>query len=533
MLLEVKKGIDSEQVQNYLALAREFQEKNLYQKAEDTLLVGLEKLPNHPFLLTRLANFYIKTDRTENALDVLNRLIKNHKDFLFSYYLRGMIYEEQKEDQKAISDYKKALTQSEKDSLTLSKLVPLLIENKQTEQALKLISQYRELLNDPQLFPEMEAEALVELNKKVEAFNKMRSILMRDPGNKNLLQKYLQLSIQAGKKSPFELYDLLNKTVPQLSTLSEEELTDAQVDYLIHQKKYEEADEKIFHMIMQHPERFHWRKKNILLKKELGRLNEIVDELEVVFLYNPRDVQVSNIFDDYFFGSDQVEEWKKVIRKAKKIVSYNGKFYIHLRDVGTRHNLLSKSPMDHNSFIENLENLELREIELDTTTYKMLPFYALETFIIQLSIEDRILTSAELWNIIYKERISQDKEIPFQVEDLHLAYPVWLLALQFYFLFKTYSNYNCHFQPLLFQQNQIALIADANELSIQLDIRPLLEGATSKSKPMSDVEENLFWHWPEGETPERTVKGIPIYSESQFQRVLQEFEITFIAAKSI
>lgn len=530
---EVMKGIDSEQVQNYLALAREFQEKHLYQKAEDTLLVGLEKLPNHPFLLTRLANFYIKTDRSENALNILDRLIKNHKDLLYSYYLRGMLYEEQKEVQKAISDYEKALTQSEKDSITLSKLIPLLIENKQAEQALKLISKYRELLNDPHLFLEMEAEALVKLNKKVDAFNKMRSILMGDPGNKNLLKKYLQLSIQAGKKSPFELYDLLNKTVPQLSTLSEEELTDAQIDYLIHQKNYDEADERIFHMIMQHPERFHWRKKNILLKKELGRLNEIVDELEVVFLYNPRDAQISAIFDDYFFESNEVEEWKKVIRKAKKVISYNGKFYIHLRDVGARYNLLSKSPLDHDSFIVHLENLELKEMGLDKATYKMLPFYALETFIIQLSIEDRILPPAELWDIIYRERISEDKEIPFQIEDLNLAYPVWLFALQFYFLFKTYSNYNCHFEPLLFQQHQIALVADANDLSIQLDIHPLLEGTSTKSKPLSDEGDNMFWHWPEGEIPERTVKGIPIYSKPQFQRILQEFEITFTAAKSI
>lgn len=524
---EVMKGSDSEQVQNYLALAREFQEKHLYQKAEDTLLMGLEKLPNHPFLLTRLANFYIKTDRTENALNTLNRLIKNHKDFLFSYYLRGKIHEEQKEYQKAISDYKKALTQTDNDFLILSRLIPLLIQNKHAEQALELISQYRELLNDAQLFPEMEAEALVESNKKVEAFNKMRSILLKYPENKNLLKTYLHLSIQAGKKSPFELYDLLNKTVPKLSVLSDEELTDAQIDYLIHQKNYKEADGKIFEMILKHPERFHWRKKNILLKKEMGSLNEIVDELEVIFLYNPRDARISSIFDDYFFESNQVEQWKKVIRKAKKIISYNGKFYTHLRDVGIRYNLLSKSQIDHNRFIEHLENLELRKMGLDKGTYKILPYYALETFIIQLSIEDKILTPDELWDIIYKERMSEDKEIPFQIEDLHLAYPVWLFALQFYFLFKTYSNYNCHFKPLLFQKHQIALIAEANNFLIQLDISPLLEGDSKKLKLQVNEEENLCWYWPKEEAAERNVRGIPIYSESQFQKVLQEFEISF------
>ena len=60
-------------------------------------------------------------------------------DILYSYYLRGKVFEEQKEYQKAIADYDAGLTQSDKDSLILSKLIPLLIRNNHAEQAIPKI----------------------------------------------------------------------------------------------------------------------------------------------------------------------------------------------------------------------------------------------------------------------------------------------------------------------------------------------------------------------------------------------------------
>ncbi len=367
----------------------------------------------------------------------------------------------------------------------------------------------------------MEAEALVGLEKKVEAFNKMRSILLNEPENKNLLRKYLKLSIQTGKKSPLELYDMLGNTVPQLSTLNDEELTDLEVDYLIHHKQYQEAEEKIAQMIQQFPERFHWRRKNVLLKQEMGILEQIIDELEILFLYNPIDIGIRKIFDDYFIESNQLERWKKAIQKVKRISSYNGKFSIHLRDLSIKHNLLSKSLIDYNEFIASLETFEFENSDLTNITYQKLPLYALETFITQTSIEDKIPKPDELWEIIYKERVSEDKEVPFQIEDLNLAFPVWLFALQFYFLFKTYSNYNCYFKPFLFQQDQIALVAEIDDLKIQVDIQQPLKDRSQNLKPIIKAEEGWRWRWPKDISPEQAIKGIPVFSESQFHEIFE------------
>lgn len=521
---DTKKENETEQVENYLALAREFQDQHLYQKTEDTLLLGLEKIPNHPFLLTRLANFYFKTDRVEQALKTLDRLIISDSDFSFSYYLRGKIFEDQKNYDKAISNYKKALTRTTKDSHILAKLIPLLIANKCAEEALKLIAEYKDLFKDPFLFSEMEAEALVGLEKKVEAFNKMRSILMKEPENKNLLKKYLKLSILTGKKSPLELYDILSKTVPQLGILTDEELMDLEVDFLIHHEKYQEAEEKIGQMIRQLPERFHWRRKNVLLKKQIGNIEAINEELEILFLYNPADTSLREIFDDHFIETNQLERWKKVIQKAKRISSHNGKFSLHLRDLSIRHNLLSKSLVDHNSFIASLDNFNFENSELTNITYQKLPLYALETFITQIGIEDKIPVPEELWDILYKERVSEDKEVPFQIEDLNLAYPVWLFSLQFYFLFRSFSNCNCYFKPYLFQQDYIALTAEIDEIRIQVDIQQLLIEGSRNPKTLEKVEDEWRWRWPSSVEPERKIKGIPTFSKSQLFEALDQLK---------
>jgi tetratricopeptide (TPR) repeat protein len=514
-----KKVNDTEQVKNYLELAREFQDQNLLQKAEDTLLLALKKIPNHPFLLTKLANFYYATDRSDKALRTLNKLIKNQPNFLFPYYLRAKIYEDQNKNKKAISDYLKALTDSTKDTYVLSRLISLLISSQQAGEALKLIKKYQKLLDDPLLFAEMEAEGLVEMGNKIEAFNKMRSILIKEPENKNLLQKYLKLSIQTSKKSPIELYNMLRKTVPQLRKISSEELTDLEVDYLIYHEKYQDAHNEINIMVQQFPDRYYWRKKNVVLQKRMKNLKNIVDELEILFLYNPRDVSILNIFEDYLFENNLVDRWKSVIRKVKKTGHYNEKFNSHLRDICFQHNLIFESSLNFKNFLKGLRILKLDEVNLKNITYQKLPLYVLQTFIMQISVEDKLPQPDELWALICKEREFDNQEVPFQLEDLKLAYPVWLFALQFLFLFKTFTNFNCIFKPLLLQKDLIALVLDVNGQTIHLDISLLLEENQKKLKSIIKVNKKWLLRWPNDISAEQIVNGIPIYSESQFQEI--------------
>ena len=515
---EVLKKINDTQVKNYLVLASEFQKQKLFQKAEDTILLALKKMPNHPFLLTKLANFYYDTDRFNQALKTLNRLIKDQPNFLFPYYLKAKIYEDQKKNEKAISNYLKALTDSTRDIHILSRLISLLVSKHRAGKALKLIKKYQTLFDDPLLFAEMEAECFLEMDNKTAAFNKMRTILIKEPENKDLLRKYLKLSIQTSKKSPTVLYNMLSKTVPQLGKISDEELTDLEVDYLIHHQKYKEANNEIKIMIQQFPDRYYWRKKNVLLQVQLKNLKSIIDELEILFLYNPRDISMLNILEDYLFKNNLIDKWKSIIQKVIKTSHYDEKFNSHLRDICFEHNLIFKSPLNFEDFLSDLRRLKIDEVNLKNITYQKLPLYVLETFIMQIGAEDRLPQPDELWAIICKEREMSNHEIPFQLEDIKLAYPVWLFTLQFLFLFKTYTNYCCILTPPLFQKDLIALVLEKDNQTIQVDISLLLK-TPKRLKPTIKVNKKWRMRWPNTISAEQLVNGIPIYSKSQFQEI--------------
>jgi tetratricopeptide (TPR) repeat protein len=510
---------DSERVKNYLDLAKEFQEQKLFQKAEDTLLLGLKKLPSHPILLTKLANFYNDTDRSDKALRTLNKLIKNQQDFKFPYYLRAGIYEDRQKPLKAISDYQKALTRAEKDTTVLSKLIPLLIENKKASKALNLIEEYKKLLNDPLFYSEIEAEAFVKLGKNAEAFNKMRSILIKEPENRKLLRKYLKLSIQTSKKSPVELYDMLSNAVPQLKEINKEELTDLEVDYLIHHQKYTKAQQEIKQMIQKFPDRYYWHRKYIFLQNKIGKLDSVINELEILILYNPQDVGIRQIYEEYIFQNNLIGRWKSVIKKVKNTSYYDHNLNHHIREICEQYNLLPKTPLDFNKFIENIEALNFDKLNLENITYKKLPLYVLRTFIMQICLEDKIPCPDELWKIINEEGKLEHQEIPFQLEDLNFAYPIWLFGLQFLFLFKTFTSYDCSFKPVLFQKKLIALILEMNNQEIQLDIHHLLKDNPKNLKPLVQVNRKWRLRWPKDISPENTINGIPLYSDSQFLEI--------------
>ena len=132
----------TEVARNYLALSREFQEQQYYGKAEQTLLLALDKLPNHPFILSRLSNLYMKLDMPHKALKSVQRLIKHHTESSFSYFLRARIHESNGDLLEAIKDYERALNNSAKDLYTLNRLLPLLIENGKPEEALVMIRSF-------------------------------------------------------------------------------------------------------------------------------------------------------------------------------------------------------------------------------------------------------------------------------------------------------------------------------------------------------------------------------------------------------
>ena len=104
---------------NYLALYKEFVQLQLYQKAEQTLLVALEKLTHHPDLLTQLIEHYMMLDMTDKAMTIANRLIRQYPDLKIAYSLRGMLHEKNGDERRAQKDYERAVNHVSEDEVFL------------------------------------------------------------------------------------------------------------------------------------------------------------------------------------------------------------------------------------------------------------------------------------------------------------------------------------------------------------------------------------------------------------------------------
>ena len=78
------------------------------------LLEFLESDPNDPFVLYALATEYNVRKDVEQAFSYYLKLVKEHPDYVGTYYHLGKLYEKNQETDKAIDIYKQGMTESRK-----------------------------------------------------------------------------------------------------------------------------------------------------------------------------------------------------------------------------------------------------------------------------------------------------------------------------------------------------------------------------------------------------------------------------------
>ncbi len=512
-------------VRNYLTLSREFQEQQFYGKAEETLLLALEKFPNHPLILARLSNLYIQLDMSDRALETLQVLIRANSNLSFPYFLRGMLFEERGEQRRAMSDYQRALQGNKKDIAVLKKLLPLMIANQQIPEALSEIHHYQKLLRMPCLFAELEAEALMAMGQHSPAFNKMREALLHEPSDAFKLKRYLQFSILNSKRSPREVYHILRMSLPGLMTLQEEELDELEIDFFVQHQYYDKARAVIDKCRMHEPHHFLWRKKEAFLELSLHQIDRAIQQLKHLFQEKPSDPEIRNILEEYYRNNDRLNEWIEVVSGVLRNSTNGISLYAYLRSLVGKQDWLGICELSFDEFMKQVEGLNVVKSNIRDVTYEKLPAYALETFVSHLAIREKIPESAELWKRIYKERQKKNQIPPFQVEDLEAAYPVWLFAIHIYFLFKSYTDYEVCFLPGLFQNEQVAAILRDADGVIEVDISNLLSSQKRRLKPLRKVNRGLRWRWQQEEIqPELMLHEIYFYSAEQFQNILKQLE---------
>ena len=507
---------------HYLALAREFRSQHLFQKAEATLKMALEKSPHNPTVLTALANLYLKMNIPDQALRILNRLLRAHPRWKSALFLRGKLYQRRHQIGKAILDFRRALTGSMRDLPVLNRLIPLLLERKRFEEVQRLIQQYRSVLHTPARLLEWEAGLLKEKGRLQEAVEKMREAVIQDPGDRFLLKRYLQLLIQAGLRDPLPAYQSLQSFFPDLAKLSDRELAELEIEYLIHKGEKETALKKLEALLTRQPDSYYHRKRRAFLLLDMDREKEAVEELVRLFRRHPEDVFVRSKLEHYFVETRQLSRWKSILKETLLVAPGRGEVFGYLKRSRLFTDWLAHSQLTFAEYQKEVQKLPIAFPVLADPTYARLPFYALETLVHQIALHDRIPTPQALWQIIQKEKEKKGHVPPFQLEDLEVAYPVWLFGIQFYYLFKEVGECRPIFVPSIFQRHQIAVVLEKGAHRIQLDIGHLIDSKRRKRKPWIKKGRDYVYRWP-GALPVTTrIRHIPFYRVEQARQVLQD-----------
>ena len=90
----------------------------------DQLLQFLKLTPNEPFILFALAKEYENLAQRETALEYYTQLVKNHPNYVGTYYHLGKLHEQQQDFRKAFYTYQKGMdvARNQGDQHALSEL---------------------------------------------------------------------------------------------------------------------------------------------------------------------------------------------------------------------------------------------------------------------------------------------------------------------------------------------------------------------------------------------------------------------------
>jgi tetratricopeptide (TPR) repeat protein len=90
----------------------------------EKLLEFLQNEPEDEFLLYALATEYLRLNETDKALQYYETLVKNHPDYVGTYYHLGKLYEALNRKPDAINTYEKGMeiAKSKRDNHAFSEL---------------------------------------------------------------------------------------------------------------------------------------------------------------------------------------------------------------------------------------------------------------------------------------------------------------------------------------------------------------------------------------------------------------------------
>ncbi len=511
-------------------LAREFKSQQLWDKAVQTLEQGLNEFPENSHLLIALADTYFKMGSLPHAHRILKQLFKTAPENGIVHHLLAGIAEKSKISEVALRHYQAALKKNAPLQLVLPAYVRFLLREQRAETALEVMEPYRADFRDHTWFVLLRTEALLKTAKKGEALRQL-NLALQKKHSRPLLLKYLRIKYLSDNQEPLITYRYLKKQMAQLPDLSDRELRELEIDYLVHCRKWSDAEKKLQQYIHLSSDKLPWMRRLVLLKQVRGDRTAFEAVARIYFLGNPGDMDMARRLETHYLQNFRVEEWTELLTSTFRRHETHSGLFGYLRQYYQQKDWLKNNPLVYEDFLNLLVPLRFKKTDFGRTNIRQIPRYVFEYFCLYFNFNLVLPQPEALFQKILELRGEDARLLPFDAEDIRRVYPVWIFALHFYFIFRRISRFRISFNPDFFYQYGIALVLKLPGETIGLDVSPLFPETDSYDRDWFSRMGMQVLRWPEKLIPKNRTAGIPLFLPQDVRPVLSLIEELFIPGK--
>ncbi len=510
-------------LQRAFSLAREYKSRHMWDRAVEILQQANDPFPENPHILVALADTYLEMGSLPEAYRTIRQLILNWPANGYIHHLLASLAERTGKIDTAIRHYRLALQKDVSRKLVLSSLVKLLLNNSQARSAVDLLEPFSDDLQGQDWFILLLSEALSQAGKPAEALQLTYSALKLSPGNKLFLH-YLYLRYRFDAQDPLITYHSLKRKNPKLPDLTDRELRNLHIDYLIYSKMWGEAEKLLREYISLMNDKLHWTCRLIDLKEKIGHDGEFESIAEKYFLGNPSDIDMASRLEKFYTTAFRQQDWFALLRRTFQRHPASLGLFSYLRNFYQGRDWLQNSTLHYGQYLLTAQQIETSGFPWGSQAWRKVPSYVFEYFCLHFNLTEELPSPEKLYQNILSLRGDDGNGVSFTLEELRQSYPVWIFALHFYFLFKSFARITLSFQPRYFYEFGIGLILKLPRHTVAIDISPIMDFEPASPLDWFEHMDIKIMRWPRDFRPASDNSGIPLFRATDLPFIISLIE---------
>ena len=283
-----------------------------YSECEKTINEYLKDYPYDYEELKHLAYVLYETNRNEESLNVIDKLLTIRKDDVNVLYLQAEIYRKKELFEEAENIYRKILRLDETFISSITGYVELMVTQKRLDDALKFVNRILQRLPENIDLLREKWRILKLLNRKFEEIRILEKIILKDQYSK--IERMRLAEIYLDLREPANALRLINEILERDKASTEARIFKVQI--LCKLNRFDEAEEIIRTLIEEgiHDERVFNLFENIMTAKH--DINGLIRHYEQLILKMPDE----NLINNYITCLKKTVSPAEILRKIDALI---------------------------------------------------------------------------------------------------------------------------------------------------------------------------------------------------------------------